>query len=365
MPEEVSMRSVPRTGMSFSPRTPTRGNWTWLTSGLIAAAALTVVLVQASGGGCRAGTSESLSAAAGAAGGPGRVPASSPAGAPASSPASGTPSPAAAPGSAGTGQAVRAVALYYDPGSAVGSCTLGPFPADGLYASLPPHRYGKGTLCGSYLRVRGPHGTVRAEVVDLCPGCAADTINLSRTAFGKIVGTGSAEVTYWPEPDPALPGPVEVRVGTTDSGLTALQVVNNGNPLRSVAIEAAGGSAKPTASASPAASGGATPAPGGWQELTPNTNDFWVASGQVSTGTFTVRVTDDRGHQVLLPRVRLRPGTMIRTRTLMYHAAASPSPASTGPASTGPAQPSPAASGAGAAPVAASPTRTASPGPAC
>lgn len=169
-----------------------------------------------------------------------------------------------------------------------------------------------GTLCGSYLEVRGPRGTVRAEVVDLCPGCAADTINLSRSAFGKIVGTSSADVTYRPEVNPPLPTPIELRVGATHAGRVAVQVVNTGNPLRSVAIQ-------PTAAAAPGA-----PA---WQELTPNTNDFWVVSGPPGTGRFTVRITDDQGHQVLIPRILLAPGARIRTRSWMYQPA-TPTPAS-------------------------------------
>jgi hypothetical protein len=237
--------------------------------------------------------------------------------------------------------------LYYDPGSAVGSCTLGPFPATGRYASLPPGQYGKGTLCGSYLEVQGPHGTVRVEVVDLCPGCAADTINLSRSAFGTIVGTGPADVTYRPEVNPPLPAPIELRVGT-DAGRVAVQVVNTGNPLRSVAIQ-------PAAAAAPGGSATATPTPvpGGpaWQALTPNTNDFWVASGPPGTDRFTVRITDDQGHQVLIPRILLAPGAHIRTRSWMYQTDATPSQPAPSPASATASPPSPTAQAHAATPV--------------
>src|SRR5581483_11252504 len=247
MPEDAPMRSVSRTTGGPVPRTPTRGNWTWLVSGIVSAVALVAVLLTYAGGGCRPAGGESLAAAAGqaaapavgAAGPPGRDPASVTPATPAAAPTSVTATPGAS-----QPKATRATALYYDPGSAVGSCTLGPFPATGRYASLPPRQYGKGTLCGSYLEVRGPHGTVRAEVVDLCPGCAADTINLSRSAFGKIVGPGPAGVTYRPVVNPPLPAPIELRVGTTDAGRVAVQVVNTGNPLRSVAIQ-------PTAAAAP------------------------------------------------------------------------------------------------------------------
>ena len=54
------------------------------------------------------------------------------------------------------------MAVFYDPGHAVGSCSLGPFPAAGRYVSLPPERFGHSAACGSYLTVQGPRGQVRA-----------------------------------------------------------------------------------------------------------------------------------------------------------------------------------------------------------
>lgn len=111
------------------------------------------------------------------------------------------------PGSGAYPGGTPAVAVFYDPGTAAGSCELGPFPAGGRYASLPPERFGHSAACGSYVTVRGPRGQVRAEVVDLCPGCAANMINLSRAAFGVIAdpGPGSARVRYWlSRPPPRL-----------------------------------------------------------------------------------------------------------------------------------------------------------------
>ena len=70
---------------------------------------------------------------------------------------------------------------------------------DGRFAAvLPPGLY---ALWTTFRRVR-------AEVVDLCPGCAANMINLSRAAFSVVADTepGSARVRYWPLDNPPLPG---------------------------------------------------------------------------------------------------------------------------------------------------------------
>ena len=142
---------------------------------------------------------------------------------------------------------IEGQALFYDPGQAAGSCGLGPFPAGGWYASLPPRSYASGRACGSYLDVNGPRGTVRAEVVDVCADCAAGTVNLSRAAFARIADprTGMVAVIYRTALDPPLPGPLILRIsGAARPGALAVQVINHGNRLSSVAASwpAAGGS---------------------------------------------------------------------------------------------------------------------------
>ena len=133
-------------------------------------------------------------------------------------------------------------AVFYDPGRAAGSCGLGPFPAGGWYASLPPRSYASGRACGSYLDVSGPAGPVRAEVVDVCTDCAAGTVNLSRAAFARIADPrrGTVVVSYRPAVDPPLPGPLMLRIAAARPGRLAVQVINHGNRLSSVAASLAG-----------------------------------------------------------------------------------------------------------------------------
>lgn len=41
-------------------------------------------------------------------------------------------------------------------------------------------------LCGKYINVHGPNGSVRVKIVDTCPPCAFGDVDLSPAAFGKI-----------------------------------------------------------------------------------------------------------------------------------------------------------------------------------
>jgi expansin (peptidoglycan-binding protein) len=307
---------------------PARVNWIWLVSAgaAVAAAALTALELAppppclASSGAravaarpAAAGSAAARSAAVEAGGGPVRPLAGT--GAYRAWAAGGRP----VPGLPGTVYSGRA--LFYDPGTALGSCTLGPFPARGWYAALSPRQFAHGHACGTYLEVRGPSGTVRAEVVDLCPSCRSTTVNLSRSAYDRIGDPrpGAVPVTYQWVADPRLPHPLALRVSSPVQGELALQVIGHGNRLASVAIA-------PAAPASPA-----------WRRLRLDRHDFWIGHGFTGAGPYAVRIADVLGHQVVLPRVMLTAGATTRTTAWLYRRGrTAPAPAGT---------PRPAASG--------------------
>ena len=231
------------------------------------------------------------------------------------------------------GSAIQGHAVFYDPGHAAGSCGLGPFPAGGRYASLPRRSYASGRACGSYVDVSGPAGTVRAEVVDVCPDCAAATVNLSRAAFARIADprTGTVAVSYQPAVDPPLPGPLELRITAAGSpGPLAVQVLNHGNRLSSVAASGPGGQwrrlvpgadgywtgslgARDTTGGTP---GGVAAAVGG----APAGPDRRGLAGGAAGRRIRVRITDVEGHQVVLTGIPPRR-TVVHATVWMYRAA--------------------------------------------
>lgn len=218
-------------------------------------------------------------------------------------------------GGARTPRVISGHANFYDPGNVAGSCSLGPFRPGGRYAALPPGQYASGAACGTYLDVRGPDGTVRVEVVDLCPACSATTINLSRAAFLKIgdASSGMIDVSYHRIANPHLPGPLLLRVADVATpGMLVVQVRNTGNGLAAVSA-----GVPPASPAGGDARGGGAGAIA-WHRMTLNRNDFWVARGIYHRGPFALRITDTQGHQEVLPRVRLLPGTVVRTATWLY-----------------------------------------------
>ena len=201
------------------------------------------------------------------------------------------------------------------------NCSYPSPPADGLFVALSPGEYDNAAACGGYLEVHGPGGSVRVEVIDQCPGCAAGHIDLSEAAFSAIapLNAGLVNVTYQPLVNPSLPGPVSllVKQGSSQYWL-ALLAMNTGNPLASVQVQSESG--------------------GGWHNLVQASYNYWVAQSGAGAGPFAVRLTDTQGHVVTVQDVALSPGVTQSTGTWMYGAGATTGPALE-PASTPPPAP--------------------------
>jgi expansin len=183
------------------------------------------------------------------------------------------------------------------------NCSYPSPPADGLFAALSPGEYDNGAACGGYLEVHGPDGSVRVEVIDQCPGCGDGHIDLSEAAFSDIapLNAGLVDVTYQSIVNPSLPGPISllVKQGSSQYWL-ALLAMNTGNPLASVQVQSESG--------------------GGWSSLVQASYNYWIAQSGAGAGPFTVRLTDNQGHVVIVQGIALSPGVVQGTGTSMYGA---------------------------------------------
>ena len=289
------------------PFQPRNGNRIWLVTCIVTVIVAVFVVLKVTGSSCPADPRADGVAAAGGASPDTSHPGARRTGAGAGD--AGASALAASPALARS--VIEGHAVFYDPGQAAGSCGLGPFPAGGRYASLPPRSYASGRACGSYLDVYGPRGTVRAEVVDVCTDCAAGTVNLSRAAFARIADprTGMVAVSYRTALDPPLPGPLVLRISAAARpGTLAVQVINHGNRLSSVAVSRPGGR---------------------WQRLSSSADGYWVGplgpgrprpggpAGRSAGTRIRVRVTDVAGHQLVLTGVPVRR-TVLHATTWMY-----------------------------------------------
>jgi expansin (peptidoglycan-binding protein) len=127
-------------------------------------------------------------------------------------------------------------ATYYR-ASGKGNCSFDASD-DMLVAAINTRDYAAAAMCGAYIAVSGPGGSVTVRVVDRCPGCGQGGLDLSRQAFERIAapGAGRVKVTWQIVAGPVA-GPVAYQYmdGTTRYW-TAIQVRNHRWPVAALEI---------------------------------------------------------------------------------------------------------------------------------
>lgn len=178
-------------------------------------------------------------------------------------------------------------ATFYDP-VAVGACSFDHEPPGGLVAAVGPAAFADSAACGSFIEVRGPRGAVVVRVVDLCPGCGPDHIDLSREAFVQVADPALGRATIrWLPASPHLDGPIAYRFkpGSSEWWL-AVQVINHRNPVAELAYRGPDGA---------------------WVPLLRGADNYFVSPGPAGPGPYTMRLVDRYGNQ-LIDSVPLTPG---------------------------------------------------------
>ena len=194
---------------------------------------------------------------------------------------------------------VLAQARYYTFSPDV-ACSFPDLPPDGYYVGVPTDEYDGSAACGGYVDLYGPLGSVRAQIVDHCPGCGAHQYDLSAAAFARIAdpGSGVAQIgigrVHNPPPSPDLV--YRIEDGSTADWL-GIQFTDTGNPLSRLEIRPMAG--------------------GDGHTLTRRTDNFWTISG-AGAGPFTALVTDADGHQVVVPGIVVDPGRSQHTGRSLY-----------------------------------------------
>ncbi|WP_433590592.1 expansin EXLX1 family cellulose-binding protein [Nocardia sp. CA-145437] len=200
----------------------------------------------------------------------------------------------------------RGEARFYAFGPGV-ACSLPDLPPDGYYVGVPTSRYDGSAPCGSYVDIDGPLGSVRAQVVDRCPGCGPDQYDLSRSAFEAIAdsvdGVAPVRISTVRDPNPAPELFYRVQQSSSTSWIGIL-FSGTGNPLAQVALRPDSG--------------------GDYRPMRRGYDNYWTVSG-MGRGPFTAQVTDIYGHVAYVPGVSIEPGQLHRTGIHLYDISDEPS----------------------------------------
>jgi expansin (peptidoglycan-binding protein) len=171
----------------------------------------------------------------------------------------------------------QGIATYYN-ATGAGACSFDPSPTDLLVAAMNAPDYDNAAVCGEYVLVTGPLGTVTVRIVDLCPGCQAEQLDLSQQAFALIADLpqGVASIT-WQVVSPPLAGPIAYHFKDgSNQWWTAVQIRNHRNPIASFEYLDAGSQ---------------------WVSVPRTSYNYFVQTNPgMGPGPYTFRVTDSYGN---------------------------------------------------------------------
>jgi expansin (peptidoglycan-binding protein) len=176
---------------------------------------------------------------------------------------------------------------YYATGG--GACSFDPSPSNLMVAAINASDYNSAAMCGAYVSVSGPKGTVTVRIVDLCPGCQAGDLDLSQEAFGQIADLPQGRVSItWQVVSPALSGPIVYHfMEGSNQWWTAVQIRNHRNPIAKLEYNASGQ----------------------WVAVPrTNYNYFVQSSPGMGPGPYQFRVTDMYGHVLMDSSIPLVAG---------------------------------------------------------
>ena len=167
-------------------------------------------------------------------------------------------------------------ATYYDADGS-GNCSFDPSPGDLMVAAMNDTDYVNAWLCGAYVEITGPKGTVVVRIVDRCPECPSGNIDLSAEAFARIADPIDGRVNIaWHLVSPALSGPITYTFKDGSSKWwTAVQIRNHRNPIWRVEYRTSSGVFK---------------------EIPRQQYNYFVESSGMGDGPYTLRVTDIFGN---------------------------------------------------------------------
>ncbi|MFL5801067.1 MAG: expansin EXLX1 family cellulose-binding protein [Roseiflexaceae bacterium] len=186
-------------------------------------------------------------------------------------------------------------ATYYDADGS-GNCSFDPSPNDLMVAAMNEIDYANAWLCGAYVQITGPKGTVVVRIVDRCPECPSGNIDLSSEAFARIANLVAGRVPItWHLVSPSLSGPIIYQFKDGSSKWwTAVQIRNHRTPIWRVEYRTASGAFK---------------------EAPRERYNYFVEASGMGDGPYTLRVTDIFGQTLTDTGIALVVGGEVAGKT--------------------------------------------------
>lgn len=187
----------------------------------------------------------------------------------------------------------NAKATYYGGNLSGGNCMFTGYtlPSGLLGTAISGANWDASGICGTCLSVTGPKGTIKVMVVDNCPGCERDHLDLFQNAFSDIgnLDDGVIDIS-WNQVACGITSPLKLRNKSgTSKNWFSMQVFNSNEPVKSLEVSTDGGSS--------------------WSSTTRQEYNYFENSSGFGADTMDVRVTCTSGKQVVVSGVGIASGS--------------------------------------------------------
>lgn len=160
-----------------------------------------------------------------------------------------------------------------------GNCLFPASPENLMVAAMNHTDYANAALCGAYVQINGPRGTVIVRIVDRCPECPAGDVDMSPQAFAQIADLPQGRVPItWQLVSYPVDGPIVYHFKEgSNQWWTAVQIRNHRHPITK--LDYWNGSQ--------------------WVEAPRQPWNYFVEAAGMGPGPYTIRVTDNFGHTLI------------------------------------------------------------------
>ncbi|KNG48352.1 carbohydrate-binding module family 63 protein [Stemphylium lycopersici] len=188
----------------------------------------------------------------------------------------------------------RGEATFYGGNTSGGMCSFTGYtiPSGIFGTALSDSNWDNGANCGACVSVTGPDGNkIKAMVVDQCPGCGPNHLDLYPEAFAKLAEPSKGVINVsWDVVSCGITSPIVLKnkEGTSKFWF-AMQVMNSNVPVSKLEVSTDGGSS--------------------WKSTTRKEYNYFENPAGFGADTVDVKVTSDSGESIVVKGVSIAPTT--------------------------------------------------------
>ncbi|EKJ78439.1 hypothetical protein NXS19_010583 [Fusarium pseudograminearum] len=198
----------------------------------------------------------------------------------------------------GNGASVSGSSTFYGGNLSGGNCMFSAYtlPAGIMGTAFSGQVWDSSANCGACIEVTGPHGTIKAMIVDKCPECDPGHLDLFPNAFKAVGGTNGIVKTSYKFVECGITTPLVLHNKSgTSANWFSIQVVNANEPVKSVEVSVNGGKT--------------------WQKTQRKDYNFFENPSGFGKTSVDVKITSSTGKTIVVNNVGVTPDAQYKAKS--------------------------------------------------